>query len=665
MVVNFCLLEDSKMASPTTSVTRSAAFRAASDCDPRSRLSSFATVREFWIREGAIPLDTGGNTILHFLAMYGNEFVIQKLVDDGNGSNSGSRIVKSEDLLGRNDKGNTPLHEAARFGRKSVVEILLRKQESLVQERNLLGETPIYVAAACGHEDVFNHLIVKVLDRNQEMTTACGHEDVFDHLIAKVLDHDQETTRSTQNSNVLHAAVTGEHYGLAMSILELFPQLAQNPDEKGRTALYLLAQKSKSFRSGSFYYSHNYMSGSIILSVHFLAVLTYWFIPPTVYQSKKVNSSKLKGFRASIVTGFRTVFRAYRRTRRIYDEKQKHALALELGKGLVKEEREWSRYLDDRMGSPIVEATEKGIIELVNEILEKFPEAALSFDKSSGSSQNDKGKNILHIAVEQKDWNIYDLLKWKIELRDGMLVGDIDNNGNTILHLAAKLGALSFRSIQRGHLYQMMWDVCWFKHVSYDSPPHLWYLRNSDGETATEVFEKEHLEIREKAEKTIKDMNNGLMLIVALIGTVNYAALFTPPGGYRQSEDDPRYGLLVFLTDDMHMYYLYIFGGILAAFVGFATMFSIQSCQFRCNDFYLDLPLRLLLAMASFMLSVVFTALASRQVFLLERLHFPLEQQYNTFGCLLAATIFILGSIDGSFLLLYYLSFMLKLELLS
>ncbi|KAF7140840.1 hypothetical protein RHSIM_Rhsim06G0043500 [Rhododendron simsii] len=202
------------MASPTISVTRSAAFRAASDCHPQSWLSSFAIVRDFWIREGAIPLDTGGNTILHFLAMYGNAFVIQKLIDGDNGNNNNSSsIVKCEDLFRRNDKGNTPLHEAARFGRKRVVEILLQKQESLVRERNRLGETPIYVAAACGHEDVFDHLIAKVLDRDQEMTTACGHEDVFDYLIAKVLDRDQETTKSIENSNVLHAAVTGEHYG--------------------------------------------------------------------------------------------------------------------------------------------------------------------------------------------------------------------------------------------------------------------------------------------------------------------------------------------------------------------------------------------------------------------------------------------------------------------
>ncbi|KAE9448153.1 hypothetical protein C3L33_19953, partial [Rhododendron williamsianum] len=119
--------------------------------------------------------------------MFGNGFVIQKLVDDDKNGNNNSSTVKNEDLFGRNNKGNTPLHEAARFGRTRVVEALLRKQESLVRERNKLGETPIYVAAAC------------------------GHEDVFDHLMAKVY-RDGEMTRSSDNSNVLQAAVVGEHY---------------------------------------------------------------------------------------------------------------------------------------------------------------------------------------------------------------------------------------------------------------------------------------------------------------------------------------------------------------------------------------------------------------------------------------------------------------------
>ncbi|KAG5543380.1 hypothetical protein RHGRI_016195 [Rhododendron griersonianum] len=267
-----------------------------------------------------------------------------------------------------------------------------------------------------------------------------------------------------------------------------------------------------------------------------------------------------------------------RHTRGISDEKQKHAFAFELGKRLVKEEREWSRYLDDHMGSPIVEAMKKGIIEL-------------------------------------KDWNIYNLLKRKIELGDGMLVGDVDNNGNTILHLAAKLGTPSFRSVQRGHLYQMMWDVCWFEHVSHDSPPHLMYLQNSDGEMATDAFLREHSEIRSEAEKSVKDVNNGLMLVVVLIGTVNYAALFTPPGGYRQDEKYPKYGLPVIFTEEMRIYFLLIYCGLFTGVLSFTIMFSIQSLPFRSSDFYLDLPLRLFLAMSSLVLSMAFTALSSRQVY--------------------------------------------------
>ncbi|KAF7143317.1 hypothetical protein RHSIM_Rhsim05G0144500 [Rhododendron simsii] len=268
------------------------------------------------------------------------------------------------------------------------------------------------------------------------------------------------------------------------------------------------------------------------------------------------------------------------------------------------------------MGSPIVEATKRGIIELVDEILRKFPEAAYSFDKNNNNN-NDKEENILRIAVEQKNWNMYNLLKKKVELmKDGMLVGDVDKHGNTILHLAAKLGTPSFTLVQRGHFYQMMWAVCWFKQVSYDSPPHLGYLQNSNGETAAEAFMKEHSETREKAEKAVKYMNNGLMLISTLIGTINYAALLTPPGGYRQDKEDPLYNYMV------------------------APSSSRKRCALTsCSDFYLDLPLRLFFAMNSMFLSVVFTALSSLQVYRLDQLYFTRHVAYHRYLSLVAEIV--------------------------
>ncbi|KAL7194623.1 hypothetical protein ACSBR1_034951 [Camellia fascicularis] len=64
--------------------------------------------------------------------------------------------------------------------------------------------------------------------------------------------------------------------------------------------------------------------------------------------------------------------------------------------------------------NPIVHATENGIIKLVKEILEIFPDAVYSFDKN--------GKNILHIAVEQKDRVLYDYLKKNVDHKDAMLI---------------------------------------------------------------------------------------------------------------------------------------------------------------------------------------------------------------------------------------------------
>ncbi|KAL7194630.1 hypothetical protein ACSBR1_034958 [Camellia fascicularis] len=127
---------------------------------------------------------------------------------------------------------------------------------------------------------------------------------------------------------------------------------------------------------------------------------------------------------------------------------------------------------------------------------------------------------------------------------------NVDNNGNTILHQAANLGTSP--KVVLGHLNQMTWYVCWFKRIWFDSPPHFLYLENSNGITAKELFEENH-KLRDKAEEAFKHMNNSLMLVTTLIGTINYTALFTLPGGYDQENTSKTYGQLVLLIQkDTH-----------------------------------------------------------------------------------------------------------------
>ncbi|KAK3018820.1 hypothetical protein RJ639_003052 [Escallonia herrerae] len=104
----------------------------------------------FWREQGAEPIDERGNTVLHFLAIYSNVDAFTKLIRHG--------LANGDQLKKQNDKGNTALHEAARFGQKDVAEIMLRSERDLVSLSNNLGETPLYIAAAYGKREVFTLL---------------------------------------------------------------------------------------------------------------------------------------------------------------------------------------------------------------------------------------------------------------------------------------------------------------------------------------------------------------------------------------------------------------------------------------------------------------------------------------------------------------------------
>ncbi|KAG5550158.1 hypothetical protein RHGRI_015196 [Rhododendron griersonianum] len=504
--------------------------------------------------------DAQGNTILHFLAAGGNATAFRELFEGGlltrsNGGGGG-------ELRTWNWRGDTVLHEAARFGRVNVVEIIMERERELVLERNAMGGTPLYSAAANGEREVFNLL--------------------------KVAAADEELLRRDDSCTILHAAILGEHYSLAMEIVESFPNLAGAHDKNGNTALNMLASKPVSFKSGSSYWLRNLGSRPFI-PLQFLLCLVYLLVP------------WLKGVR---------------------EVKKKHACALDLAKRLIAKEEDWSHYTNscgryndyddnDRpkpiitktRRNPLLQAAENSIQELVEEILGKFPEAAFCVDSN--------GKNIFHIAVEKKDERMYWFLKKNVARKEGMMAA-LDHSRNSILHFATKPGANP--RVLLGNLNQMAWDVYWFKLVYYDSPPHLPWYPNSDGKTATELFEDTHSGLRKDAEEALKSMNGSLLLVSALIGTVNYAAVFTLPGGFdsnRDSRDPGRPALCGTGKERDLLLFLWFTGvALYAAFLSLVEMVVIQLSKFASSDFFTALPFRYIVAITALYVSVLFTILA-------------------------------------------------------
>ncbi|XP_058215095.1 uncharacterized protein LOC131326356 [Rhododendron vialii] len=538
-----------------------------------------------------------GNTILHFLAAGGNATAFREMFEGGlltrsNGSGGG-------ELRTWNSRGDTVLHEAARFGRVNVVEIIMERERELVSERNAMGGTPLYSAAANGEREVFNLL--------------------------KLAAAREELLRRDDGCTILHAAIMGEHYSLAMEIVESFPNLAGAHDKNGNTALNMLASKPVSFKSGSSYWLRNLGSMSSI-PLQFLLCLVYLCIPMWINDSKLTgdvedpqrNKPLICQLKGSFVENIISVVPWLKG---VHEVKKKHACALDLAKRLIAKEEDWSHYTNscgrynhdndnyrpiittETRRNPLLQAAENSIQELVEEILGKFPEAAYCVDSH--------GKNIFHIAVEKKDERMYWFLKKNVARKEGMMAA-LDHGRNSILHFAAKPGANP--RVLLGSLNRMARDVYWFKLVYYDSPPHLPWYPNSDGKTATELFEDTHSGLRKDAEEALKSMNGSLLLVSALIGTVNYAAVFTLPGGYnsgRDSRDSSRPALYGTGKERDLLLFLWFTGvALYAAFLSLVEMVVIQLSKFASSDFFTALPSRYIVAITALYVSVLFTILA-------------------------------------------------------
>ncbi|XP_059436133.1 uncharacterized protein LOC132169060 [Corylus avellana] len=103
--------------------------------------------------------------------------------------------------------------------------------------------------------------------------------------------------------------------------------------------------------------------------------------------------------------------------------------------------------------TPILIAAKNGITEIVEKILERFPVAI--------HDRNAEKKNIVLLAVENRQPHVYKLLLKRNILKDTVF-RVVDNEGNSALHLAAKLGDYKPWLIP-GAALQMQWEIKWYE----------------------------------------------------------------------------------------------------------------------------------------------------------------------------------------------------------
>ncbi|EXC16955.1 Ankyrin repeat-containing protein [Morus notabilis] len=134
--------------------------------------------------------------------------------------------ICEEDILElENAKGNTALHIAAALGNLRVCKSMISKNQNLIALRNLNGETPLFLAALHGKIEAFLYL--------------------------HTLSNEDYLVRRNDGDTILHAAISGEYFRLAMSIMREHPNLADSINENGLSPLHILASMPNAFKSSS------------------------------------------------------------------------------------------------------------------------------------------------------------------------------------------------------------------------------------------------------------------------------------------------------------------------------------------------------------------------------------------------------------------------------
>lgn len=112
--------------------------------------------------------------------------------------------------------------------------------------------------------------------------------------------------------------------------------------------------------------------------------------------------------------------------------------------------------IDSIVGDPLLQAARSDNYKLVEIIVNKFP--------SSVYYRNKNGKNILHIAVENRCTNVFRLVS-QMNLHRHHLVTSIDSSDNTVLHLAGKLSDENELNCTFGAALQMQEELRWFEVI--------------------------------------------------------------------------------------------------------------------------------------------------------------------------------------------------------
>ncbi|XP_058759388.1 uncharacterized protein LOC131632667 [Vicia villosa] len=204
-----------------------------------------------------------------------------------------------------------------------------------------------------------------------------------------------------------------------------------------------------------------------------------------------------------------------------------------------------------------------------------------------------------HIAVLHRHASIFNLVHQIGHVKEA-IVAYIDDEGNTLLHLAAKLAPQNQLELVSGAAFQMSLELLWFEKVKKTMIPAKINLRNFENFTAQELFSKEHEKLRGNGEQWMKKTSESCMVISSVIATGLFAAATSLPRGTNDNTGKQNYlsksSFLVFAISNAL--------ALISSSTAILIFLSILVSRFREYDFYKSLPLKLIFGLITLFISI-------------------------------------------------------------
>ncbi|KAL0315843.1 UNVERIFIED_CONTAM: hypothetical protein Sradi_5462500 [Sesamum radiatum] len=237
-------------------------------------------------------------------------------------------------------------------------------------------------------------------------------------------------------------------------------------------------------------------------------------------------------------------------------------------------------------------AASLGIHEVVEEIIETHP--TIIYHQTSVS-----GQYLFHVAVENRSEHVYNLI-YQMSDHKHFYSDFTDLNGNSLLHLAAKLAPSHKLNEISGAALQMQREIQWYKEVEKFVHPHSRECLNNDGESPKMVFTEEHKILKKEGEKWMKGTATSCTIAAALIATVMFGAAITVPGGNDNSNGFPMFSessaFIIFAISDAV--------SLFTSATSLLMFLAILTSRYAEEDFLYALPKRLIIGLGTLFLSI-------------------------------------------------------------